>query len=306
MAMDGEALAPQMPHIEPPEGSGWQLHSPYGAQRFKDGPDGRLVRLADVVRWLMRVRETSFANAVRAVCAPLEGDTPPLLYRLDRVDDAAPEDGDHEWFKYFPDCEDLQSLPTQLANARVAARDMKAWWLMPPHELSRLANDPSYPAEYDETKESPFEYSERTDRAGGPKNLAVPFAVAHTLWGWGSVGAGAAAAPTSAPVPGAAVDDPLGALDAELRAAFEAVCKRRALSKHVKNGAREPWPVDDVETVRKVRETLGRSGAKTIAPMLGMTQDAVRDLLERKAKAKAKAAATTANNPFGQVRPKAA
>ena len=231
MAMDGEALAPQMPHIEPPEGSGWQLHSPYGAQRFKDGPDGRLVRLADVVRWLMGFRETSFANAVRAVCAPLEGDTPPLLYRLDRVDDAAPEDGDHGWFKYFPDCEDLQSLPTQLANARVAARDMKAWWLMPPHELSRLANDPSYPAEYDETKESPFEYSERTDRAGGPKNLAVSFAAAHALWGWGSAGVvDAVAPPPLSLVPTVPSPAPAGKLPQKSRApewTGEALARKR-------------------------------------------------------------------------------
>jgi hypothetical protein len=57
--------------IKPPEGGGWQVHSPYGAQRYKDGPDGYVVRLADVVRWLVQARETSFASAVRAVCAPL-------------------------------------------------------------------------------------------------------------------------------------------------------------------------------------------------------------------------------------------
>ncbi len=197
MAIDGEALAPQLPRIEPPKGSGWQLHSPYGAQRFKDGPDGRLVRLADVVRWLTQDRETSFANAVRAVCAPLEGDAPPLLYRLDPVEDAAPESDASPWLKFLTGYDDLHTLPPRLANARAAARDVKAAWLMMPRELSRLVNDPSYPAQYDETKESPFEFSERPDRTGGPKDLAVPFAVAHALWGWGSVKADENEAPAS-------------------------------------------------------------------------------------------------------------
>lgn len=184
--------------IEPPEGSGWHLHSPYGAQRFKDGPDGYVVRLADVVRWLMQVRETSFANAVRAVCAPLEGDAPPPLYRLDAVEDAAPENDTTEWLKYLSGYEGLHSLPPQVANARAAALALKATWLMTPRELSRLVNSPGFSSEYDETKESPFEFSERTDRTGGPKDLAVPFAVAHALWGWGSVVAVGAAA--SAPL----------------------------------------------------------------------------------------------------------
>lgn len=180
-------MSAETTRIKPPEGSGWHMHSPYGAQRYKDGPDGYVVRLADVVRWLMEARETSFAKAVRAVCAPLESDAPPLLYRLDAVDDAAPENDTTEWLRYLSGYEGLQSLPPQVANARAAALALKAAWLMTPRELSRLVNSPGFPREYDETKESPFEFSERTDRTGGPKDLAVPFAVAHALWGWGTV-----------------------------------------------------------------------------------------------------------------------
>ncbi len=87
--------------------------------------------------------------------------------------------------KYFDD--DLELLPPQIAHARVAARDMKASWLMSPYDLSRLANTPGYPVTYDSAKESPFEFSERTDRVGGPQVLAVTFAAANTLWGWGRV-----------------------------------------------------------------------------------------------------------------------
>jgi hypothetical protein len=89
--------------------------------------------------------------------------------------------------KYLSGYEGLHSLPPQVANARAAARDIKASWLMAPRDLARLVNTPGFTAEYDETKESPFEFSERTDRSGGPKDLAVPFAVAHALWGWGTV-----------------------------------------------------------------------------------------------------------------------
>ena len=48
-------LQPLMSDIEPEEG--WELQSPWGYMRFGDGPHGRLVRLADVVLWLMKARE---------------------------------------------------------------------------------------------------------------------------------------------------------------------------------------------------------------------------------------------------------
>jgi hypothetical protein len=134
--------------------------------------------------------------------------------------------------------------------------------------------------------------------------LAVSYAAAHALWGWGSVGAAEAVAPAPAPV--AAVADPLGALDPDLRAAFEAVCKRRAACKDAENGARELWTDDDVATVCKVRDAMGRTGAKTIAPLLFMSDNNVRKLGKRKPKAQAKAPMPKANDPFSTVRPKAA
>lgn len=279
-------------HIDPL--NGWQPHSPYGLQRFKDGPDGRVVRLADVVRWLMQAREMSFASAVRAVCAPLEGNAPPLVYRLDPVEDAKAEDEPSKWLRFFSGTEDLEELPPRVARARLAARDMKASWLMKPHELVRLVNVPGGSTEYDETKETPFEFSERSDRVGGPCTLAVSFAEAHALWGWGTV-----TVPDAAPAPA----DPLAALGAELRQDFDAVCKRRESSRGAKNGAREAWLDADVETVRKVKEALGRTGAKTMASLLGMSADSVRDLLQRKSPAPV--AAPIASDPFNQAKRRA-
>ncbi len=58
-----------VPKIEPPEGSNWQPHSPHGLQRFKEGPGGNVVRLADVVRWLMSARHLPLLEAVDRVCS---------------------------------------------------------------------------------------------------------------------------------------------------------------------------------------------------------------------------------------------
>ena len=275
MAMDGEPLS---------QVAEWRLNSGGVFMRASDDEGGKLARLADVRDWLMHRNEWPMERAAEEIVKKLREAHKagvPLFMGSKKAYALPLRPDDHMLSpQALQERGGLFGLDERLQGFAGVCNAIINGWL--------------------------GEYAGYGGTFARIDAVCVRAADAAQLWGWGSVGAGTAAAPTSAPMPGAAVADPLGALDAELRAAFEAVCKRRALSKRVKNGAREPWPVDDVETVRKVRETLGRSGAKTIAPMLGMTQDAVRDLLERKAKAKAKAAATTANNPFGQVRPKAA
>lgn len=185
-----ETMRPSEPtRVEPPEGSGWQPNSAYGSQLFKEGPDGRLVRFADVVRWLRDERSLPLAVAVERVCAELEGSNPPVVYRLDRTQWAAPENQVSAWFRFATsgDEPDLMAMPPHAAHAWLAARDMRASWLMEPHVLERLVNPPGDSVDYSATRESPFEFSERMDRTGGPKTLAVPFAIAHALWGWGTV-----------------------------------------------------------------------------------------------------------------------
>lgn len=51
--------------IEPP--SDWRPKTKFGTLRCDDGLHGRLVRLADVVRWLMREREMPRIEAARMV-----------------------------------------------------------------------------------------------------------------------------------------------------------------------------------------------------------------------------------------------
>jgi hypothetical protein len=55
--------------IVPPES--WAAQSPHGLQRCDGTADGRLVRLADVVAWLMQTRELPCLDAVETVCTAL-------------------------------------------------------------------------------------------------------------------------------------------------------------------------------------------------------------------------------------------
>jgi hypothetical protein len=57
--------------IEPPEG--WKLHSEHGFMRCEAGPADRLVRIADIVLWLMETKELPCDRAVDAVCTALLG-----------------------------------------------------------------------------------------------------------------------------------------------------------------------------------------------------------------------------------------
>ena len=263
--MANDTITPHQPTIEPPEGAGWQVHSPHGSQRYKEGPDGLVVRLADVVRWLMQAREMAFADAVRAICAPLESDSPPLVYRLDPIEKPIPEDQPSEWFKFLPDCIelDLASLPPSVAYARLAAADMRASWLMTPRELERLVNAPECTT-YDGTKETPFEFSERADRTGGPKTLAVTFAAAHALWGWGTV---AAVASTIAPVSAALGPDDVSSA--------ETLVRYRQQFKGVAPQKRPPWT--SAHRAYLAEAVRFHGGAAELAKQLGVSAQAVRD-----------------------------
>lgn len=55
--------------IVPPKS--WAAQSPHGLQRCDGTADGRLVRLADLVAWLMQTRELPCLNAVELVCTAL-------------------------------------------------------------------------------------------------------------------------------------------------------------------------------------------------------------------------------------------
>lgn len=280
---DIPALAlPDPAQLEPVEG--WRITGKHGHMAFSVGKAGRLVGLADLVQWLIDTQDVPCSIAVEDVCQKLRApDAASWLYMV--------EPG--KLARQLTSKDDFSYLPFFVLGAE---REVN------PKDCG-LTGVLLYMREYWADSSSPIECDYMGAHTLEP--LAIRMDVAHALWGWGSVGTTVAVVPTSAPAPGAAVADPLGGLDAELRAAFEAVCKRRAPFKDVKNGAREPWLDDDVETLRRVRDALGRSWAKTIAPLFDVTESALRKLVNREAK-EPEVPAPTANNPFGQVRPKAA
>ena len=73
-------LKPGASTVQPLEG--WALESPFGHMAFEPGDGGRLIRLADVVKWLQSSREVSRSEAVELLCAALPDDVTSGLYWL--------------------------------------------------------------------------------------------------------------------------------------------------------------------------------------------------------------------------------
>ena len=284
-----------VPQIEPPEGSNWQPHSPHGLQRFKDGPGGNVVRLADVVRWLMSARHLPLLDAVDRVCSQLEGDSPPLVYLLDANGWARAQDEPSAWaLFYFDGYKDLADLPPPIAHAKVAGRSLRGSWLIEPHVLAWMVNEPGRRSEYNSDEQTPFEWSDSGKRGSA---WAVPFAVAHALWGWGTVveaAAGAAGATA-------------GQLDRGDVKDFDTLCRYLAPYKG-KDGSE--WPSWEAEWVGYVRAAVkahdaanGRGGKAAAGRALGMKSagQGVTELFRRYPEPAPQKA-----SPFPTVRDKAA
>jgi hypothetical protein len=254
------------PRIEPPESSGWQVQTRWGLLRHNNTSDGRLVRLADVVRWLMETRELPLSEAVGQVCAALEGEVPPLVYRINASGWATPENSPSAWFAVLPDCEKagLAGLPLAVAHARNTAWHLRAECLITQHDLERLTG-----GEYDASKETPFEFNDRTD-AGGIASVAVDFAAAYACWGWGAV-----AVPDAAPAQAPAllqVDDVKN---------IETLARYRAQFVGLPAQRRPAWLPKHVAIARAEVETRGKGGNAAVAKQLGMSASGLYDLFKR-------------------------
>ena len=82
--------------IAPP--AGWKASTPHGTQRCDDTPAGRLVRLADVVDWLIDTKEMPCKRAVETVCTALEQGPTGWLYLLTESDYAKPMPPEHSFY----------------------------------------------------------------------------------------------------------------------------------------------------------------------------------------------------------------
>jgi len=186
--MDGlDKQVGAMPYKPEPE---WALRTKHGTARCDDEPDGYLVRLADVVRWLQRVRGLPFAVAVDRVTTCITSDSIMHMFHLDGDSGgwARPMWEPTAWDKYFS--EDESELPWPENKVAHCITAVRASWLMSSWELERLVNHgvpPGEPREYDSEKETPFDFSER--RGGIPGCFAIRMRLANELWGWGRVAA---------------------------------------------------------------------------------------------------------------------
>lgn len=84
--------------IAPP--TGWQARTEHGLLRFDDTDAGRLVRLADLVTWLMDSRELPCKPAVEMVCTALESNPSAAasLYLLTESGYAKPLPASHTFY----------------------------------------------------------------------------------------------------------------------------------------------------------------------------------------------------------------
>ena len=113
--------------IAPP--AGWQPRTEHGVLRF-DGTDaGRLVRLADLVAWLMVGRELPCKPAVEMVCTALESNprAAASLYLLSVNGYAQPLPASHSFF-YLPS----ETTPPDFVGLAGAVRCMRDYWAESP------------------------------------------------------------------------------------------------------------------------------------------------------------------------------
>lgn len=162
----------QQSKIEPPEG--WMLHSEHGFMRCGAGPADRLVRLHDVVTWLMNSRELPLAAAVDSVCSALEKNGLDGVHHLHGDDYAYAHDAPSPWDE-FGGKQDGAGL----------AKSLRAHWLANPYAVEQLVNTAGFPPNYDASKQTPFEFY---DGDGSPiARYAITWPMANKHWGWGAV-----------------------------------------------------------------------------------------------------------------------
>lgn len=161
-----KAMAVNTDHrrIEPP--AGWKAHTDHGLQKFEDTNAGRLVRLADLVQWLMDTEELPCKAAVEEVCSTLE--QRPIaaagwLYLLQRNDFAVPLTPSHSFY-WLPRNAPPDDNPDDPADNGLAGaiNNMRGYWTD--------CNSPD---------------ACKFDRANGLAPLAIRLDVAHLLWGYG-------------------------------------------------------------------------------------------------------------------------
>lgn len=237
--------------VEPVEG--WALHTRHGTLRCDASPDGRLVRLADVVRWFVEKHELPFAVAVEKVMAGITTETIQDFFYLDG------DDGGYATSVMVPSAFD-QFLPYPLGREDDTEEEKKVYhlqrlrnsWLLPAWELSR------FDAEFNSETQTPFEYLDA--KKGGSSIYAIRMSLAHRLWGWGAVAQASKAA----------------SLEPSQVQTFAELVAYRKLGESLPATNRPLWVASHVELLaselrRRKAASVGRGFKAEIARELGFT-----------------------------------
>ncbi|WP_310627729.1 hypothetical protein [Limnohabitans sp.] len=128
----------------------------------------KLVSLYDVVAWLVTDCEIPLKPAIRQVVTKVKAIDVRDIFCLRENDYAKPYNPDSPWHIFL----DAGGVP---ARPSVQFLEMYA------SELSRLVNAPGEKPEFDESKETPFEYFGRTDSV----MFALTWHKANEVFGWG-------------------------------------------------------------------------------------------------------------------------
>jgi hypothetical protein len=178
--------------IEPPED--WRVQTKYGTLRHGPGDDARLVRLADILRFMMNSKQVPHDMAVGGIAGALQG-RDALVYEINyggyakpAIRSLLPEDFESPMGRLFrPESgnEKGRLSGPDLATESTVAINIRSEWLIERGQLARDSSNPAIDAEfrYRQLDEMPFEYGERVLNMGAL--YAVTFQTAHELWDWG-------------------------------------------------------------------------------------------------------------------------
>jgi hypothetical protein len=163
--------------VEPPTNHADRLRARGSRLHMRAGPDEdeKLVCLYDLVEWLVSDGGLPLVSAIDRVASEIEArdhDT----FSMSQGAYAKPHNPDSSWMKFL----NHDGLPeTSLAASSVRVLGMSAF------DLSKLMTVPGYrpdqSLEFDESKETPFEYFGRTDSCC----YALTWRKAYELFGWG-------------------------------------------------------------------------------------------------------------------------
>lgn len=188
--------------VEPPQG--WEPRSLFGFMAFGVGPASRLVRLADVLRWLEQSGSLPRKAAVEALCKAMPEDVMTWLYALRLNDYAEPVPPDSTFgFKTAAQIEAKKAAHRQEVSQRELERERDGWWgrghLF--NEAGKIRTtwpeptEAGLPALLKRIRQT-WAYAVRNraatcDVLDDPRSvltaLAVPLDKAHAAWGYGQV-----------------------------------------------------------------------------------------------------------------------